>query len=235
MRTLEKIYDFLGAADPPTAGSPNGTPFVEAVTNSATVSADAGYMKLALDTTLENQVATLYQDDELIFDIDNLLQVDIWAKLSSAALHAAVSFGFGLASARNADLDLLAAACLFRGYGSNAIVCESDDGTNDNDDVATGLTLGTTVKRFTIDFAAGVKTLVPPPSSGGKGNVLFSMDDANGNLRPVCRSTRFNMENYSSGLQLIAQIQKGAASSVIDTTPTGSLYIQKIRVVYRTD
>ena len=140
-----------------------------------------------------------------------------------------------MASARANDPDSITALALFRLYGTTAINCETDDGTNNNDDKATGFTLGTTLKRFTIDFASGVKTVSPPsPSVGGKSNVLFSCDGGDNVLRPVCRNTLFDMGNYSAGLQLFAQIQKGASSSVIDTSASAKLKIERIRVKYQT-
>lgn len=238
MNTAIKNFWFLGDENPPVVGSADGSPWRKKLTKTAgspDVLTDNGFMVLSLDATLENQIATLYQGDELPFDIDNLLQLDIWAKLSTASLHAAISCAFGLISAHNNDLDLVAAAAMFRCYGSNAVVCETDDGTNNNDDVASGQTLKTTVKRFTIDFASGVKAVVPPPSVGGKANVLFSVDDDRSNLRQVARATRFDMSNYSSNLQLFAQIQKGAASSVIAADVSASLSIQRFRVKWKTD
>ena len=238
MNTMQKDFVFVGDENPPVVGSPDGSVWRSKTTKTAgtpTVLTDNGFMVLSLDATLEDQVAVLYMGDELPFDLDNLLTLDIWAKLSTASLHAAISCAFGLISAHNDDLDLVAAAAMFRCYGSNAVVCETDDGTNDNDDVASGLNLATTVKRFTIDFASGIKAVVPPPSVGGKGNVLFSADDDRVNLRQVARATRFDMSNYNSGLQLFAQIQKGAASSVIAADVSASLSIQRYRVKWKTD
>ena len=237
MNTAIKNFWFLGDENPPVVGAADGSAWRSKITKTAgtpTVLTDNGFMVLSLDGTLEDQVATLYQD-ELPFDIDNLLQLDIWAKLSTASLHAAISCAFGLISAHNDDLDLVAAAAMFRCYGSNAVVVETDDGTNNNDDVASGQTLKTSVKRFTIDFASGVKAVVPPPSVGGKANVLFSADDDRFNLRQAARATRFDMSNYSSNLQLFAQIQKGAASSVIAADVSASLSIQRFRVKWKTD
>jgi len=229
-------YDFAGAQAPPLVASRDGGPwcrFTAETGGTPTVKAADGYMKLYLDTTLENQLACLYMGDILPFDIDAIKQVDFWAKLGAATVPASVSLAFGLASARNNDPDSIAAHALFRCSGSGSVFCETDDGTNDNDDKSTGLTLGTTLKRFSIDFGSGVKTVVPPPNAGGKANVLFSMDDDNQNLRQVCRSTRFDMSNYSDGLQLFAQIQKGAASSVIAADVTAYLLIQRIRIRYQ--
>lgn len=234
MHVLDKEFVFLGDANPPVVGSPDGSMWRSYISGSGppTVLTNDGFMVLSLEGTLEDQVAALYWGDELSLDIDKIQQVDFYPKLSGT-LPASVDVAFGLCSARNNDPDLLAAMACFRMLGNNNVVVESDDGVNDNDDVATGQTLSTTVKRFTIDFASGLKTVLPPPSSGGKGSVLFSVDDANGNLRPVARATRFDMSNYSAGLQIFAQIQKGAASSVIAADVTASLSIERIRIRYK--
>lgn len=237
MNVIDRVIPFMGSQDPPDYTAPDGGEFVQKTVKtggSPLVDVYHGVMRLYLDSTLEDQLACLFQRDMLGYDIDLVQQVDFYAKLSTASLPAAVSLAFGLISAQNNDIDTIAAAALFRCIGNNNVVCETDDGTNDNDDVASGLTLGTSLKRFTIDFASGLRTVEPGPSVGGKANVLFSMDDARGNLRPVARLTTFDMANYSSGLQLFAQIQKGASSSVIAADVTAALYIERIRVRYKT-
>jgi hypothetical protein len=67
----------------------------------------------------------------------------------------------------------------------------------DNNDVSTGLTLGTTYREFVIDF------------TGGKSNVKFYVDGIR-----VAASTTFDMSGYSSGLQPIIQLQKAANTNV---------------------
>jgi hypothetical protein len=77
------------------------------------------------------------------------------------------------------------------------VTAESDDGTIDRDDIATGQTLGTTYRKFGIDF------------SKGKSNVRFFIDNI-----PVATSTSFNMSASTSSLQPIIQIQKAANTNV---------------------
>lgn len=230
MNVLTKDFEFLGDEKPPVVGSPDGSLWRSKVVGSTpTVRCENGLMKLALTSTSESQSALLYMGDQLPFDIDLLQRVEIFAKLSTASLHPAISVGFGLCSAHSADLDDIADVAMFRLMGDNDVLCETDDGVNDLSKDS-GQVLSTTVKRFVIDFASGIQTLVPGPSSGGKGAVLFAVDDARGNLQAVARSQRFNMENYSSGLQLFAQIQKGEASSVLASGVSASLYIERFRV-----
>ena len=74
--------------------------------------------------------------------------------------------------------------------------------------MATGATLGSTYKRFVIDFA------------GGKSDVKFYVDGAR-----VAASTTFDMSNYSAGFQPYVQIQKTA------DTNTDSVVIDYIKIV----
>ena len=103
---------------------------------------------------------------------------------------------FGVASARNDTADSVGEHAWFRMEGANSttlVYCESDDGTRDVNDISSGTTLGTTYKKFVIDF------------SGGKSDVKFYIDGA-----PVAASQTFDMSAYSSGLQPLIQLQKAA-------------------------
>lgn len=210
-RTRVYRYDFRGHLLIPAAASGAGTPFVKADTSSAgspTVQgANAGGLALTLDSTTEVQNVCVYMGDVLPFDIDDLVRCEIIAK-GVATQDSATSMAFGLASARNDAIDSIAAHASFRTIGSNDVVVETDDGTNDKDDIATGVTLVAQFKRFAIDFT-GIQTREPPLTSlGGKGNVAFLAGNSYGQLRRVASGTLFDMSNYSSGLQLYFQIQK---------------------------
>jgi len=229
--TRNLLYHFRGVGSPPAVGSADGGPWVKKITaagGSPTVAPSADGMALALDATNEVQNLCLYMGDVLPFDIDDIIRLEVLAKIS-ASLDASVSAAFGLAAARNDDLDAIAAAAWFKLAGSNDVVLESDDGTNDNNDAATGVTLADTFKRFSIDFSAGVLTQSPPSQSlGGKAALQFQADNANGYAQRVGANTAFNMSNYSSGLQLFAQLQKTAG------TATGTLTIQEFCVTVKT-
>ncbi len=216
-QTRKYRYDFRGHLEFPATASGVGTPFVKAVTAAAgspTVGgANGGGVELALEATSEVQNVCMYMGDVLPFDIDEIVGFEIIAK-ATASLNAATSIAFGLASERNDAIDSIAEAALFRCIGDNDVVVETDDGTNNNDDVSTGLTLKDTWKRFAINFAERVSTMEPPTLSVGRpSNIGFYGANDNGSLRRVASGTRFDMSNYSSGLQLFAQIQKTAATA----------------------
>lgn len=172
-----------------------------------------GEVTLAFDSTSEVQNVCLHHGDDLNFDIDKITYAEFRVKMGQAALDATTQVAFGLASARNDTIDTIAEAALFRVIGADSttnVVVESDDGTNNNDDVATGTTLADSYKRFVIDF------------SGGKSNVKFYIDGVR-----VAATTTFDMSNYSAGLQPIVQIQKTA------DTNTDSVVVDYVKITSR--
>jgi hypothetical protein len=108
---------------------------------------------------------------------------------------------FGLQSARDDNTDSTANNAQFKLAGSNAIVCETDDGTTDNDDKATGLSLVATYRECVIDF------------TGGKSDVKFYVD---GNR--VASTTTFTMAAATSSLQPFVQMSKTASTNVNSVT-----------------
>lgn len=184
-------------------------------------------MVLTLDATSEVQNACFYMGDILPYDIEDLIRVSFLVK-ASASLAAAVSGAFGVCSARNDTLDTIAEQAMFRLQGSNALLCESDDGTTDNDDIATGFSLSTTYRRCVIDFSTGILTRSPPSKSlGGRAQTYFYVSNDNGSLQRVATGTNFNLSAYAGNLQLFAQLQKTSG------TATGSLSILEIEVEYK--
>lgn len=228
-----RVHDFWfpGLTTPALTAAVVGGPWAKADTSAAgtpTLTTVAGEMVGTLANNNEVENLCLYFGDILSFDIDDLLKAEFWIRCS-ASLPATDSLAFGMISARADDPDAIAANAMFRVLGSagltNAVTVETDDGTNDNDDVATGQVLVATMKRFVIDFASGITTRSAPSASlGRKSNVMFYMDDARGDLRRVAEGTRFDMSNYAAGLQPFVQIQKQAAA----TTPMFAL--RRVRI-----
>ncbi len=216
VRTAKDRFHFRGAFSPPAVASRQGD-WCSKATGSATIAAvSGGAMALTLAATSEVENGCLYMGDILPYDIDDLIRLEIIAKVSGT-LASATSLAFGLASARNDAIDSIDYAALFRAIGNNTIVLESDDGVNNVDDAAAdGATISTSYKRFVIDFATGIKTQSAPSLSlGGKSNLLFYVSNSNGSLRQVGKNTSFNMANYAGNLQLFAQLQKTAATDTL--------------------
>ena len=204
--------DFNGvSATFPTSADP-ATPWLVDDTSAAgtpTYTTGGSEAVLTLASTSEVENVCLHFGDTLDFDIDLIQRAEFRVK-TVASLDSATTIVFGLGSARNDDPDAIAEAALFKLAGSNSVVVESDDGTNNNDDVATGKSLVAAYQVFKIDF------------TGGKSNVKFYI-----NGERVAASTTFDMSNYSAGLQPIIQIQKTA------DTNTDSVTVDYVEVVAR--
>ena len=217
-RTCVERFDFRGAYAPPLTASRLGK-WAKADTSAAgspTVqTGSSGAMELTQVNTNEAENLCLYYGDVLPYDIDDLVRFEMWVAVT-ASLNAAISAAWGLTGARNDAIDSIAQAALFRVIGNN------------NVDVATGETLSTTFKRFVIDFSAGNLAQSPPSRSlGGTADVRFHIGNSAGLLRRVAAGTRFNMSNYTGGLQPFFQIQKTADAA------TGVLYVLGGEIEYR--
>ena len=212
----EFVDDFWGADTYSTAGqgtpwavadtSVAGAPTVANVTPSAT-----GEVAITLAATLEVENVFLSFGDTLSFDIDNLQSFEARVKVSGCTTGTTISWG--LASARNDTPSTIANRALFRMTGATsttAITIETDDNTTDSGLIATGATLGTTYKKFVIDF------------TGGKSNVRFYVDGVR-----VATSTTMSLVGFTASLQPFFQIQKAANTNV------DSISIDYIRVAMK--
>lgn len=171
-----------------------------------------GGAKLLCDNTSEAQVVCLYQNDVLPFLLNKIHYVKFIAQV--AGIDAVTTLTMGIGSARNSTADSVATNAWFRMEGSastSAIVAETDDGTTDNDDKATGTTLAAVDKEFIIDFSKGLS------------DVRFFVDGA-----PVATGTTFSMAAASSTqqVQLLAQLQKASGTGVPSVT------IKRVEIQY---
>jgi len=207
-------FNFRGAYAPPVVGSRQGawcSLIVKTDGSPSVASASGGSMDLSLAVNSEAESAQLYMGDILPYDIDDLVRVEFIAKITGVGANTIAALG--LISATNATLDSIAQNAMFRLEGNNNLLLETDDGSTDLDDKATGETLGSTYKRLVIDFSVGTKTQSPPsPSLGGKADVRFFAGDANGRLRAIGRNVNFDMSAYSGNLQPFARVQKASGA-----------------------
>lgn len=217
-KTLKLCDWFFGAQSlSATRGQGRYTIKDTSASGTPTYASTAAGMVLTLASTNEAEIVTLYASDLLFVDIDDLMSITFHGmRLSASFADEAV---FGLASAQNDTLDSVAANCWFKAPGSNTLVAESDDGTNDIDDIATGITLSTTPRTFKIDFTTEVKTVSPGASLNKI--AAFYAEDSNGLLRRVATSKCFDMSNYSSGLQPFIQLQKASGTTTPSITCAG--------------
>lgn len=164
------------------------------------ITEDGGAAKLTLVNTSEAEIVTLYQNDVLIYDVRQLKS--IWWIAKVASIDAVTTLTMGVASAQNDTDDSVATNAWFRMEGSvstSNLVVETDDGTTDKDDIATGTTLSSTYKKLLIDFTNGI------------GDVRFFVDGAR-----VAAGTLFDMSALTAGLnvQPWVQIQKASGTGV---------------------
>jgi hypothetical protein len=212
---VEYSDDFIGTSATLPASADPATPWLIVDTSAAgtpTYVRNASEAVLTLAATNEVENVCLAHGNALSFDIDDIQRVEMRVKLG-AAFTTGSELVFGVGSARNDTTDSVVANAWFKMVGANsttAVYAESDDGVRDNDDIATGATLGTAYKRFVIDF------------TGGKSNVKFYVDG-----QRVAAATTFDMSGYSLGLQPIIQLQKAANTNV------DSVSIDYVRILAR--
>ena len=190
--------DFIGPAVSFPTSANIASPWVYAITGAAPPTAQRNNDRKVLTLTSASQIQILggSHGDALAYDIDDVQRIVMRAKIGAATFTNGSILVFGLGSARNDTADSVTAHAWFRMEGANSttqVYVETDDDVRDNNDVATGVTLGTTYKEFVIDF------------TGGKNDVKFYIDGAR-----VAASTTFDMSGYSAGLQPIVQLQKAA-------------------------
>lgn len=185
--------------------SPAGTPTYLVVSGAG--------MNLTLAASSEEEIVTMYQNDVLNFVLGRIQKVRFWASVSG--VDAVTSIVMGLASAQNDTEDSVTYNAWFKIDGTvstSNVVCESDDNVNDKDDKATGVTLGSTVKEFTIDFTNGLA------------DVHFYIDG-----QRVANNVTFDMSNVSSTqkVQLFFQLHKASGTG----TPALKIYYVDIEYV----
>lgn len=199
---------FATSADPATPWlvadtSSAGTPTYTRGNDLGTSGGAYGEAAVTMDSQSEVQNVCLYWGDKLQFDIAAGLKFECRIKTNGATMTSGSSLAFGLTGDRNDAIDSIAYAALFRVIGADsttAVVCESDDGTTDLDDKATGQTLINAYKTFKIDMQ-------------DKSNVKFYMTDSNSKLIRVAPTVTFDVDQYAGGLQPFFQLQKTASAN----------------------
>jgi hypothetical protein len=190
--------DFIGPAVSIPTSANIATPWTVTVTGAAPPTSQRNNDRLVCTLTSASQIQILgnAHGDALAFDIDEVQSVEMRARIGASTFTSGSILVFGLGSARNDTADDVAANAWFRMEGANSttlVYAETDDAVRDNNDVSTGVTLGTTFKKFVIDFR------------GGKSNVRFFIDGVQ-----VCKDTTFDMSAYTGSFQPIVQLQKAA-------------------------
>lgn len=199
-------FDPWKITDTSSAGTPT---YTRVDLGESTVAGGLGVAQLAFDNQTEIQNVCLSFGDKLAFDIDKVRGFEARVKMGQATADTATQFAIGLTGDRNDAIDSIAYQMLFRvigGDSTTAVVVESDDGTTDRDDVATGVTLVNSWRILKVELsAAKIAT--------------FWIDDIQ-----VASGTTFSMAAYDAGLQPFIQLQKASDNN------TDSVQIDYVKV-----
>jgi hypothetical protein len=175
------------------------------------VVADAagGQVSLAMDADNNAEDAVLYWGDQRGIDVSKQAVIEFRARVSVLPT-ATGQIVMGLAGDHDLDKDTLLESAWFKFDGDGDVLVESDDTTNNEDDVATGVTvLATDWKIYRIDFT-------------DLADVKFFIDGDR-----VASGTTFDMSNLA-GAELILQpyfsVDKGADTGV------GTLLLDYVKV-----
>ncbi len=167
----------------------------------------AAHLQLDADNNAED--AVLYWGDQRGISVKQGAIFEAGVKISVLPT-GAVAMVMGMAGDHNLAKDSVAEAAWFRLDGSGALKVETDDTTNNNDDVATGITVTTSpyyILRIDFTDISDVKFYV--------------------NGVRVATGTTFDMSNLSDAeavMQPYFSIDKGVATSV------GSMMIDFVRI-----
>ena len=175
--------DFLGAVPLSAADTKNGWGMVDVGANSSvsTVRVPNGVVKLALSVTSQAEDEVLYWADQCAVDVGQGAIIEFYATLETLPTSTATSIVMGMGGLHNLDKDTMTESAWFQLQGTSALLTESDDTTNNNDDTATGITLvAGTYNLYKIDFS----TIA---------DVKFYVDDVQ-----VSTATTFDMSNLTA-------------------------------------
>lgn len=175
--------------------SASGSPTMACVTD------DGGALNGTLAATNEIENICLYQNDILPYDWAKIQWVSFIMK-APVAFVSGDTFFFGVGNARNDAVASITEKFVFKVVAATsltAVVIDTKDGTTAVSNTATGQTMTSTYKKFTIDFTHGLA------------DVRAYIDGAR-----VAASTTFNLSAITSGnnCQLMVQLQKTATTNV---------------------
>ena len=167
-----------------------------------TATGPCGSAVLTLAATSEAEVLCLSQGDVLTLGLGNnsIQRIDMIASI--AGVDSVTTMVIGVGTARNDTIASVTTAAWFKILGSTStsnVVIDCRDGTNAALNIATGVTLGSTAKKFTIDFEKGLA------------DVRFFIDGER-----VATGTTFSMAAATSTqcVQPILQLQKASGTGV---------------------
>ena len=208
---VQYVEDFLGVA----GGGPfDGTTKWNVVdvgdaTEAIVADSSNGQFLLHLAATNEAEDAVLYHGDNKTFDVGNGLIFEARVNMAVAP-GVGVCAVFGMCGDHNLDKDTVTEAAWFRFDASLVCKVETDDTTNNNDDIATGHTaVAGTYDIYRIDFTDLT-------------DVKFFINGAR-----VATGTTFDMSNLTAGEQ---QMQPYFSLDKTSGTGLGDINIDYVKI-----
>ncbi len=185
----------------------NTTPVILAGT---AANAATGVVHLLMDVGQnEAQDSGLYWGDQTPVSLYNDVQIEFRLALHDA-IGAATQAMWGVEGAHNADGDTVAESAWFRVQNDQVLTVETDDTINDNDTIATGVTLvADEYHIFRIDF-------------GDLSDVKFFMDGTRYGQATTLDMT--NLTAVTAMIQPIIKLDHGAVAQA------GSIYLDYVRM-----
>jgi hypothetical protein len=214
LEVVEFFCDFIGSGWTLSAPPAGWTVYDSSAAGTPTLipSADEGVHAIEAkhDSQDEDQSVGLYMGDTLQFDIDYLLTFE--CRFRAPTVAAVQEVVIGMISEIGAPAALTEGAWISVDGDTN-IDCESDDGTNRNDDEDSTVDLGNDVWcSLLIDFS-------------DTSSVKFYLDAAgNGAYARVLSGTTFDLSNYTAGLQPAFWINKSGGAT------TNNLDVDHVRI-----
>lgn len=171
-------------------GSSGAWTTVEVALNTAIgIRADTanGVVQMTMDADVNAEDAVIDMGDQRQFNVkaglvfECRINVAVLPTLTGQAV-------FGMCGDHNLDKDAATESCWFKLDGSGAVLAESDDTTNDNDDISTGVTaVAGTYNIYRIDFTdiSDVKFFIDGVSVATAQTFdLSNLSDAEGLMQP---------------------------------------------------
>ena len=205
IRTTHPLHfydDFNGAAGGSVFGATNIWNVVDAneATEAIVANSSNGQFLLSIKTNSTEQDAVLYHGDNRNFDVGH--GVIFEARVNMATLPmTGVTAVLGMAHDHHVTNDTIGSNAWFRWDASGVTLCETDDNSEDNDGIATGVTVvAGTYNIFRIDFTtiADVKFFIDGVRVGAA--TTFNMADATADLRKM--QPYFSLDKTNGDSQL---------------------------------
>ena len=209
MKPIKFVEDFIGNAQVLDGTLRWAVVDVGDATEAIVADSANGVISLHLAASSEAEDAVLYMGDNKTFDVGSglIFETRIDMGVSPGTGVCAV---FGMAGDHNLAKDSVTENAWFRLDASLVVKAESDDTTNDNDDVATGVTaVAGTYDIYRIDFT-------------DLGDVKFYIDGAR-----VGAATTFDMSNLTAAEQ---QMQPYFSLDKASGTGLGDMNIDYVKI-----